>query len=50
MGRVDVFPSQSNNKKENIIPWTNVFEKQSSPSEQGIIYFRVHHMLLDLLF
>lgn len=36
MGRVDAFP-QSNNKKETIIPWTNVFEKHTpSSSEQGI--------------
>ncbi|KAL8515728.1 hypothetical protein ACS0TY_014419 [Phlomoides rotata] len=35
MGRVDAFPPQSNNKKENIIQWTNVFEKPSSPTEEG---------------
>ncbi|KAL8048121.1 hypothetical protein ABFS82_07G042800 [Erythranthe guttata] len=36
MGRVDAFPPQSNNKKETVIPWTNVFEKStSSSSEEG---------------
>ncbi|KAK6138891.1 hypothetical protein DH2020_027365 [Rehmannia glutinosa] len=30
MGRVDVLPPQSNNKKETVIPWTNVFEKRTS--------------------
>ncbi|KAL8508287.1 hypothetical protein ACS0TY_018758 [Phlomoides rotata] len=34
MGRVDAFPPQSNNKKENIIQWTHVFENPSSPTEE----------------
>ncbi|XP_042028454.1 actin-related protein 9-like isoform X2 [Salvia splendens] len=32
MGRVDALPPQNNNKKETIIPWTDVFEKQTSSS------------------
>lgn len=36
MGRVDAFPPQTNNKKETVIPWTDVIEKHtSSSSEQG---------------
>ncbi|KAL2456994.1 Actin-related protein 9 [Abeliophyllum distichum] len=31
MGRVDAFPPQGNNKKEMVIPWTDVFET-SNPS------------------
>ncbi|KAL2463667.1 Actin-related protein 9 [Forsythia ovata] len=31
MGRVDAFPPQGNNKKETVIPWTEVFET-SNPS------------------
>ncbi|KAK4427745.1 Actin-related protein 9 [Sesamum alatum] len=32
MGRVDALPPQSNNKKETVIPWTDVFEKRTSSS------------------
>ncbi|XP_073140097.1 actin-related protein 9 [Henckelia pumila] len=30
MGRVDAFPSQSKERKETVIPWTEVFEKGNS--------------------
>lgn len=47
MGRVDVFPPQSNNKKDSVIPWTDVFEKRiSSSPEEGICDLRVFHLLL----
>ncbi|CAA0806660.1 Actin-related protein 9 [Striga hermonthica] len=35
MARVDVFPPQSNTKKDSVIPWTDVFEKRASSSEAG---------------
>ncbi|KAL0414352.1 UNVERIFIED_CONTAM: Actin-related protein 9 [Sesamum radiatum] len=36
MGRVDALPPQINNKKETVIPWTDVFEKcTSSSSAEG---------------
>ncbi|KAL6519926.1 Actin-like protein arp9 [Orobanche minor] len=35
MARVDVFPPQSNTKKETVIPWTDVFEKRTSSSSEA---------------
>lgn len=56
MGRVDAFQPQGNNKKETVIPWTDVFEI-SNPSSLTTgswilvsftsIYLRSHFVFLN---